>query len=343
MKALILAGGGGTRLWPLSTPKTPKQFHKLVSNKTMIEETVTRLNFLKPSDIYIAINKNHLSLTKKLCPLIPSKNIIIEPALRDTASCIGLATAIIAKKYPNEVIAIIYADHLIKNSHELKKNLLLAEKLAKTENTLNIVEVAAKEPNTNYGYVKIKTPPQKINGIEIFNIDSFVEKPNILKAKKFVKSGKYLWNTGIYVWKAKTILEKYKKYKPETYKKLIEMSKNPKKIKSIYPSLEKISIDYALMEKINPSEIRVLKADLGWSDIGNYEAIFNELAKNKKENITRGEVKLIDCQGCLIYSDNNKKIAGIGLKDMVIIDTKDGQLICNKKDSKRTKELSPSI
>ncbi len=339
MKAVILAGGGGTRLWPLSTAEKPKQFQKLISDKTMLEETVERLNFLEPSDIYIAINKDHIGLVKDLCPQIPAANIIIEPALRDTASCIGLATAIIELRHPGEVMAVIYADHLIKNHQEFATKLKLAEKIALEQNTLNIVEVEATEPNTNYGYVKVAP-----NG-EIFDLVEFVEKPDLETARKFVSSSEYLWNTGIYVWKAANLLEQFAKLKPETYEKLMQIqesydSENGAKIlNEIYPTLEKISVDYAIMEKVDPSMVKIIKADLRWSDVGNWEAIWSELSSKSTENIERGDVKSIDCEGCLIYAENGTKIAAIGMKDTIIVDTKEGLLVCQKDQSKKVKDL----
>ncbi len=323
MKAVILAGGGGTRLWQLSTPEKPKQFRRLVSDKTMLEETIERLDFLNPDDIYIAINEKHLSLTKSLCPQIPEKNIIIEPALRDTASCIGFAAAIIEKRHPDEVMAIIYADHLIKNKTQFQEKLLVAEKVAIQKNTLNIVEVTAKTPNTNYGYVKLGSLDENIDGTEVFNLDSFTEKPDKETAQKFVSSGDYLWNTGIYVWKAKTLLDDYRTHQPETYEKLTKIAQaydtddQDKVIADLYPTLEKISLDYAIMEKVDPSKIRIIKAtDLGWSDIGSFEAIYEELAKTAHENIARGEVQISD-----------KKPTA---KDVMVINTKNGFLICKK-------------
>lgn len=344
MKAVILAGGGGTRLWPLSTPEKPKQFQKLVSDKTMIEETVERLDFLRAEDIYIAINERHLELVKELCPNIPLKNIIIEPALRDTAPCIGLASTIIAKRHPGEVMAVIYADHLIKNKEEFQSKLKLAEKLALEKNSLNIIEVEATEPNINYGYVKLGSLVDATNNSEVYQLDCFKEKPDLATAKKFLEEGNYLWNTGLYVWKAETILEYYKKYQPETYEKLQslvdEKGEISPQIKDIYSSLEKNSLDYAIMEKIETDKVLIIKADLGWSDIGSFKAIWEELTKSKEENVTRGETRLIGCSGCLIYADNNEPVAGISLSDTIIIDSPNGLLVCNKEDSKRVKDLN---
>lgn len=344
MKAVILAGGGGTRLWPLSTPEKPKQFQKLVSDKTMIEETVERLDFLQPQDIYLAINEKHLDLVKDLCPEIPEKNIILEPALRDTAPCIGFAATIIAKRNPGEVMAVIYADHLIKNKSEFQKKLKVAEKLALEKHTLNIIEVEATEPNINYGYVKLGAVVETMDNTPIYQLDSFKEKPDLPSAKKFLEAGNYLWNTGLYVWQAATILEYYQKYQPETYEKLQKMVDNKGEIspeaKNFYGTLEKNSLDYAIMEKIDPANVLIIKGDLGWSDIGSFKAIWEELAKTPGENITRGETKLIGCSGCLIYADNNEPVAGISLTDTVIIDSPNGLLVCNKEDSKRVKDLN---
>lgn len=338
MKAVILAGGGGKRLWPLSTTEEPKQFQKLLSEKTMVEETIDRLDFLNENDIFVALNKEQLSLFRNILPHFPEQNIIIEPALRDTASCIGYAAAIIEKLFPNEVMAIIYADHLIKNKEEFQKQLKIAEKIAKDENTLNIIEVEASCADTNYGYVKLGEKLESVDGSEIYKLDKFTEKPNKETAEEFIKSGNYLWNTGIYVWKAKTLLEHYKNLQNDSYEKFIKMAEEGQ-VEDIYPSLEKISIDYAIMEKVDPNEIRIIKAKLDWSDIGNWKAIWENLEKNEDGNIERGDPKLLNCKNSLVYANAEKKTIIIGLDDIIVVDTKNGLLICSKEDSKKIKEM----
>ncbi|PKL36960.1 mannose-1-phosphate guanylyltransferase [Candidatus Peregrinibacteria bacterium HGW-Peregrinibacteria-1] len=339
MKAVILAGGGGTRLWPLSTLKKPKQFQKLVSEKTMLQETIERLDFLDITDIFIAVNEEHLTYINQICPQIPKENILLEPALRDTASCIGYAAAVVEHRHPGEVMAVIYADHLIQDKQEFQEKLKIAEAISLQDNTLNIIEVTAQTPNTNYGYVKLGPLQNTINGSEVYQLDSFKEKPDLETAKRFVADGNYLWNTGIYVWQTKTLLKHYENLAPETYQKIQKIISAPELLNEIYPTLEKISLDYAIMEKIDPSEVRIIKATLGWSDIGNWEAIWHELPKQDHDNVTRGDIALLDVNSSIIYNDQPTPVKIIGLDNIVVINTPEGLFISDKKQSARIKEL----
>jgi len=312
----------------------------------MLQETIERLDFLRPSDIYISTNKKYLPLVKKqIGKQIPGKNLIIEPDLRDTAPCIGLAAAYIGKNFPNEVMCVIYADHLMKNKKELVQKLKAAEKLAKKENTLNIVEVKAKYPNVNLGYVKTGKKLADIDGTEIFAFEKFTEKPDLKTARKFLQSKQYLWNTGLYVWKVETILDKFKKHLPNTHKQLLTIqkyigtAKEEWALNNYYPKCDKISIDYGIMEKVSPKEVRIIPAILQWSDVGTWESIFSELAKHKNDNIIKAEHLGIDTKGCLIYGIPKKIIATIGIDDLAIIDTEDALLICKKEKSQDVKKI----
>jgi mannose-1-phosphate guanylyltransferase len=347
MKAVILAGGIGSRLWPLSRNRKPKQFQKITGKETMIQETYERLSFLKPEDIFIATNKDFFEdILSQQLPDTPFENIILEPALRDTATCIGFAAMKLSTIDPNDVMAIIYADHLVKDPDEFIKKLKVAEKIAKEQKTLNIIEVKARFPNVNLGYVHTGGKIDEIDGHDILEFKKFTEKPDIAKAKEFIASGDYLWNTGMYVWRIDTILEKYKQHLPDTYEKLMKMrdalgsSEEESIIEKEYSSCEKISIDYAIMEKVKPEEVKIIPADFGWSDVGTWESIHDELVNNPEENVIQAKHVGVDTKGSLIKSDDpNKIIATIGLDNIVIIDTPDALLICPKDRSQDVKKI----
>jgi mannose-1-phosphate guanylyltransferase len=346
MKAVILAGGTGTRLWPLSRKNKPKQFQKLISGQTMLQDTIARLDFLKPSDIWISTNEAYLkNVQEQSKGRVPPGNIIVEPDIRDTLPCIGLAATYLAKKSPKDVMAVIYADHLIQNKKEFIKKLKIAEKIARKENTLNIIEVKAKFPNVNLGYVKIGKMLGIVDGSEIYAFERFTEKPDPDTAKKFLQSYKYLWNTGLYVWKIDTILKHYKKHQSNTYGQLMEIqkrigtAKEQEALKKFYPKCDKISIDYGIMEKVDPKIVRIIPAELGWSDVGTWESIFDETSRGQKSNLIKGKQIGIDTHGSLIYGTGKKLIATIGIEDLVIVETEDALLVCKKDRSQDVKKI----
>ncbi|MFC1810556.1 mannose-1-phosphate guanylyltransferase [Patescibacteria group bacterium] len=347
MKAVILAGGVGTRLWPLSRKQKPKQFQKLTSDLTMLQETYERVKHLGDENIYIATNEDFFEDIIAQLPQISHDNIILEPALRDTATCIGYAAMRLSiGAEPGEVMAIIYADHLVKDPDQFRAKLEVAEKVARDERTLNIIEVKARFPNVNLGWVKVGKPLDKVDGHEVQEFKGFTEKPDLKKAKKFMSDGDYLWNTGMYVWRIDTILEKYKKHMPETYEKLMKIKdsigtdKEEVQVRENYIECEKISIDYAIMEKVSEGEVRIIPADFGWSDVGTWESIHDELAIDRDDNIVQGNHIGIDTNGSVVRTDNpNKIIATIGLEDIVVVDTPDALLICPKKRSQDVKKM----
>lgn len=348
MKIVILAGGTGTRLWPLSRQAKPKQLQSFVTNHTLLQDTLKRVDFVKPSDVYIATNELFLDDVKEQAKpfKIPAKNFIIEPALRDTAPCIGLAASYLAAHgFADEVMSIIYADHVVQHKEEFEKLLRIASEIAQKENTLNIIEVKAKFPSVHLGYVKIGSLLKQVKGVDIYAFEKFTEKPDLETARKFLASYKYLWNTGFYVWKVSTILEKFKKHMPKTaaqlkkIEKAIGTSKEVSILKKEYPLCEKISIDYGIMEKVDPKEVRIIPGDLGWSDIGTWEAIYDELTVNHHDNLVKAEHIGVDTQGSLIYGYSKKIIATVGLKNIVIVDTPDALLICQKGRSQEVKKI----
>ncbi len=348
MKIVILAGGTGTRLWPLSRQKKPKQLQSFVTNATLLQETLKRVDFVKPSDVYIATNEIFLEDVKEQAKpfKIPAKNFIIEPALRDTAPCIGLAaTYLAAHGFENEVMSIIYADHMVQQKSEFVKLLKVTAEIADKEDTLNIIEVKAKFPSVHLGYVKIGSLLKQVKGVDVYAFEKFTEKPDLETAQKFLASYKYLWNTGFYVWKVSTILEKFKKHQPKTAAQLKKIEKaigtksESAVLKKEYPLCEKISIDYGVMEKVDPKEVRIIPGDLGWSDIGTWEAIYDELTTNTDDNLVKADHIGVDTEGSLIYGYPKKLIATVGLKNIVIVDTPDALLICQKGRSQEVKKI----
>ncbi len=342
MKIVILAGGAGTRLWPMSTETLPKQFQKLVSDKTMLQETLERVSFLNPKDIYISTNSEYVKTVLEQAPQIPFENIIAEPSMQDTGPSIGLAAAIISKEDPEAVMAVVYADHFVKDKKEFEKKLKIAAEIAKKEDTLNIIEVKAKFPNVNLGYVKIGHLIKEVEGVEIYEFKEFKEKPNFETAKKFLSSYSYLWNTGYYVWKVSTILQEYKTHLPKTYKHLMAIQAGEQIIEH-YPECDKISIDFGIMEKLDTKKVRIIPADLGWSDIGTWKSLHEELTGEENENLEKGKVVLIDSEGSVVYNESENLIAAMGLENMVVVSVKGYTLICPINRSQDLKKLVSQI
>lgn len=349
MKAVILAGGSGSRLWPLSRNESPKQLHKLISNKTLLEETIGRLDFLLPEDIYIATNERYETEVREQAKEIPYGNVIVEPAMRDTATCIGFAAAYIAKNHPHETMAVIYSDHYIKEKKTLQEKLKIADKIARQDGTINIIEVKAMYPSTSYGYVMIGDALESVDGHEVYAFEKFIEKPDEMTAKRLVGSFKYMWNTGLYVWRIDTIMKAYAEFMPDTYRRLMTMMRNMgqdwarEQISQEYKKCEKISIDYGIMEKIHKKNVRIIPAYLGWSDVGTWEAVFNELSKSPTANIERGNTVSIDTEGSVVYNYSRKLVATFGLKNTVVVETDDALLVCSKKRTDDLKNLLKEI
>ncbi|MFC1555740.1 mannose-1-phosphate guanylyltransferase [candidate division KSB1 bacterium] len=348
MYGIIMAGGIGKRFWPMSRTTRPKQFLRLFSENSMIRMTYERLlPIMKNEDIFIITNKKQNKLTAAELPEIPKSNIVCEPLGKDTAPCIGLGALFAIEKDPDAVIAVLPADHLIKDETQFRKVLKTAGEFAAAEECLVTIGIEPTRPETGYGYIQIdessKTSvPEAYNNNGIYKVKAFAEKPNIETAKRFIESGDFLWNSGIFIWKAQTILQYMEEFLPELYDTLnnlrqyINTSSFNSELLRAYKQIKSISIDYGIMEKAH--DVFLVRGDFGWSDVGSWEEYYNIKDKDENGNVCSGTCVTVDSNNNLIISDN-KLVTAIGMKDMIVVNTKDVMLICPRGDSQKVKTL----
>lgn len=347
--AVIMAGGSGTRLWPMSRKVKPKQLQKLVSDKSLIQETYNRVKkALNPENIFISTNTKYVDEIKKQLPDIPEDNFIIEPAVRNTAPALAYIAFEILRKDKDAVISTIASDHTVNNTDVFAKTIKNAfDAVKKYPDHLVAVGINPTRPDTGLGYIKMGKPKDQLDGSQIFNVQSFVEKPDKKTAEKYLQSWEYLWNGAYYFFSAKQLLNWIKKYRPKMYKtfnKIEELQGEPtganqSKIKELFESLEDEQFEYAVVSQKDFKKVLVIPADLGWSDIGNWGTLHDVLSENYSTGmISRGYHIDVESEGCLVYGAD-KMIATLGLEDTIVIDTPDVILIANKNKAQDVKKL----
>lgn len=331
--AVILAGGSGTRFWPLSRTDKPKQFLDIIGDKTLFELSLKRINSIVPAEnIFVVTNKKHKGYVLKLGKQfnISAKNVLCEPSGKNTAPAICFASSMIKRINADALIGVFPSDHLIQNQKDFAVSLKNAFCLAAKE-YLVLFGITPSRPETGYGYLKVSRKKKE----DILFVDKFTEKPDFATAKKFVSAKNYLWNSGMFVWSARTIMEEFDKYLPQVSNFFLK-NDTLKKVELNWKNLPNISIDYGILEK--SSKVAAIEAkNIGWSDLGSWESLYDVLSGNKIINVIRGDVIDIDSKNSLIFGFN-KPIAAIGLEDIVIIDTKDALLVCRKQDSQKVKD-----
>ena len=297
INVLIIAGGVGTRFWPKSTEKKPKQFVNLIGNKTMLQMTIDRVKKITSMEhIFISTNSHYVDLVLEQIPEISKENIIIEPVGRNTAPCILLSTMIIDKKYPNSNIAVFPADHILREEDNFVKTIETANQFLKNNKGIITIGIQPTRPETGYGYIKMSTMPIGKNNFEVIKVDKFVEKPNLEKATEYLSTNKYLWNAGMFVYNSKYMIEEFEDKMPkmsETINSIIN-SNDEEYMKNLfekYELCEKISIDYAIIEKSN--NIYVIPSDLGWDDIGTWPSLQRYIEPDDDDNYLKGNVEMI--------------------------------------------------
>lgn len=330
---LIMAGGSGERFWPLSTKEKPKQVLKLFSDKTMILETVDRILPIVPINrIFVATNKVQESIIRENLPDLPFENLILEPLFRDTAAAIGYGTLYIQKHYPNAIITVLASDHIIKEENKFREYIKTAEFQATLGNIVTF-GIIPTYPETGYGYIHASTSEIGVPN----KVISFREKPNYEKALEYIENGHYLWNSGMFTFSIKTILENFKEHSPAHYQVLEKIKMGKHDLISCFEEFPKLSIDFAIMEK--SSNVLVIPISVGWSDVGSFNAFDELFEKNENNSVIRnGKTIEIDSNNNIVVG-NNKTVALIGIDDIIVVHTDDAILITKKNQSQRIKEV----
>lgn len=337
---LVLAGGKGSRLYPLSRSNQPKQFLKIINDKSFLANTVERiLPLIEKENIYIVTNSNYEEKIYEDLKIIEKENIFTEPSNKETATCIGLSAVKLLKKDGDAVMIVLPSDHYIQNQKSYIETLNQAVELANRRRGIVTLGIEPTRPETGYGYIEMG---EHVSGnISTYKVARFTEKPNLEVAKDFLLKGTYLWNSGIFVFRADVILREIEKYIPKMYKALMEIYKHlgeedeEKIIEEQYQLIDGISIDFGVMQKTRKGF--VIKCDFPWDDIGSFSALSRFLSVNKNNSVSKN-VYLEECENCAIFGGKNL-IIGLGVKDIVVVDAGDVILVMDKNRDQEIKHL----
>ncbi|HZY09832.1 MAG TPA: mannose-1-phosphate guanylyltransferase [Bacteroidota bacterium] len=344
--AVIMAGGVGSRFWPRSREKSPKQLLEIINKETMIQNTVQRISdIIEPKNILIVTNKIQKPTVIKQLPKIPVENIITEPLGRNTAPCIGLAGLFIRRIDPEAVMVVLPADHIMHDEEEFRRVLSLAIWVAYESGKLITVGIQPTRPETGYGYIQVIDEEDEKNPYfkrGVYRVKTFAEKPNIATAQQFIKSGDFVWNSGMFIWRVDAIMQEMKNLLPELSSELSKVDDAIGKanfdqvVETAYRTIRAISIDYGVMEKAK--DVFVIKGNFGWSDVGSWNEVYRISGKDDHGNSVKGKALLLNTRNSIVHS-GNKFVATIGVDDLIVIATDDAILVCKQGQSQEVKEV----
>ncbi len=328
---VILAGGSGTRLWPRSRRGTPKQFLRFNSPRTLLQESYIRAEPLTtPDRILVVTNRRFVTQVQEQLPDLPRENILGEPEGRNTAPAIGWAAVVLHHRDPGAVMAVLTADHIITKVDTFRRVLKAAVDVARGGRIVTL-GITPTEPATGYGYIERGERLGHWEGLDIYRLVRFTEKPDRDTAEAFLRTGRYSWNSGMFIWRVDRILEEIEKHMPDLYAGLMRIHDalgTPEEqavLEDVWPTLPKQSVDFGIMEHVTDGA--VIPVDIGWNDVGSWEAVYKEYEKDAQGNATEGTVLLVDASDNLVLSDG-RLIAAVGVSDLVIVETEDAILIC---------------
>jgi mannose-1-phosphate guanylyltransferase len=345
--AVILAGGRGTRFWPRSRTRTPKQLLNIIGAETMLQQTAARLSPLfRPANLWIVTNEDQAAEVRKQLPRAAKSHVLAEPIGRNTAAAIGLAAIHLRHEHGDALMAVLPADHFIAQSAKYRALVQAALRIAAQPGQMAVLGIPPTRPETGFGYIERAKSTQRSGKFPVYDVRQFTEKPSLDIAKKYVASGRYFWNAGMFFWRVSTFLENLRRYVPKTHGDLEELARTigtpryASALRKIYPRLENISVDYAILEPATRNAktpvVHVLPAEIGWSDIGSWEAVHELIAASAQTNrqlektsgnISAGPHFTLDAANNFLWSPK-KFIAAIGVNNLVVVETPDALLIC---------------
>ncbi|HEX8931954.1 MAG TPA: sugar phosphate nucleotidyltransferase [Patescibacteria group bacterium] len=351
MNIVVFAGGVGSRLWPLSRKNTPKQFEKVLGDKSTLQLAVDRLQpDFSWENIYVATGATYLDIVRGQLPKLPENNVIGEPVMRDVGPAVGLMTGILAKIAPTTPMAILWSDHLVKKEEHFRKILQTAGEIVKQENN-KIVFVGQKPrfASENLGWINYGEEVFRKDGVAFYSFQGCKYQPDTETAQKYMESGHHAWNLGYFVTTPQFLWHQFEKLAPKVYQaleKIVEAwgtDQFQAKLNEIYPTVEKIHFDNVILEKLDPTDAYVISENIEWSDIGAWEALKEALEKHEEDNVVKGNAIIEDSKDSLIFNFTKQMVVGIDLDDMVIVNTNDVILVCPKKSVPKIKKVVQSL